>query len=183
MARDSSPLPSESQRSGCVARPRSQTRRDPEASSRGSPPHPPETRPQPRERPARSPPPPSAPAWEPPDCGELRDLRFRDLFGAASPGGESAGPGLRCPCITRGRATAGKRWERAGGLGRSLWDLGIPALGRSWEPGRLPCSDLHSYHPPALPECFWRGKGPLLSPHWVPLSQLHQRRSARDTPL
>lgn len=71
----------------------------PESSGRGCPPQPVETRPQPVERPARRPPPPSEPgsaAGESPDCGDLQDLRFPELFGVASLGAGLFGALTRC---------------------------------------------------------------------------------------
>lgn len=64
-----------------------------------------------------------------------------------------------------GLATAGKHWEREGGLGRSMKDLGS----RRCAPGcrvvgacEALCSVLCSYHhpTPVFPARFWRGKGP-----------------------
>lgn len=120
VARDSE---SESQRTGCAARPTAQPPQNPGTISPGCLPYPPETRPQLMKRHSCSPPPPSAPGSacrEPTDCGERQDLRFRDIFGTASPGGESAGRASGVHALHEGRASAGKSWERVGGLGRSV---------------------------------------------------------------
>lgn len=63
------------------------------------------------------------------------------------------------------------RWERAGGLGRSVWGLGTRYPGAEWlEPARPPAacsipSIPPTPRPPSPRECFWssgeeKGKGP-----------------------
>lgn len=175
-------LGSEPQRRGGAVRPGAQPQ-DPESSGRGCPPQPVETRPQPVERPARRPPPPSEPgsaARESPDCGNLQNLRFPKLFGVASPGGESTGPGLRCSRVTRGPGhdadalgESWRPWSQRLGSGHSVPGCGVVG---ACEAPRQRAPFLPSPSPPGMFLEIWGRKGqrPLLSPHWVSLSQLHR---------
>lgn len=95
-----------------------------------------------------------------------RTCGFRSSSGSLRPEVSPRGPALSGHASREDRATARMRWERASGLGRSVWGLGARYPGAEWlEPARPPAACSIPPIPPNLPECSWRsgaekGKGP-----------------------
>lgn len=176
---------SKPQKSGCTARPGRSRRTQSRVSRVVLPTHqrpahspwnaPPAARPRPRHRR------PGPPAWESPDCGDLQDLRFLELFVTSlRPGGKSAGPGFTGPQ----RGCAGRELA-ALAAASGVWALGARVRSGWSLRGPLQCAPFLP-SPPVFPECFWRsgaekGKGPCSALTRCPfLSSMNAGVSAWD---